>query len=68
MEFVLLYTKEEFLTKFHKRLIQSIQDNNYVIENDKFILYKKGKLKIPSVPELGDLDYQKILTSAYMIT
>ncbi len=37
-QFVYLYTKENFLQKFHKKLLESIEDNNYII-------FKKGERK-----------------------
>jgi DNA-directed RNA polymerase len=37
-QFVYLYTKENFLNKFHKKLLESIEDNNYII-------FKKGERK-----------------------
>jgi DNA-directed RNA polymerase len=37
-QFVILYTKENFLNKFHKKLLESIEDNNYII-------FKKGERK-----------------------
>jgi hypothetical protein len=37
-QFVYLYTKENFLQKFHKKLLDSIEDNNYII-------FKKGERK-----------------------
>jgi DNA-dependent RNA polymerase len=37
-QFVYLYTKENFLNKFHKKLLDSIEDNNYII-------FKKGERK-----------------------
>lgn len=37
-QFIVLYTKENFLNKFHKKLLDSIEDNNYII-------FKKGKRK-----------------------
>jgi len=37
-QFVYLYTNENFLNKFHKKLLDSIEDNNYII-------FKKGERK-----------------------
>jgi DNA-directed RNA polymerase len=37
-QFVILYTKENFLNKFHKKILESIEDNNYII-------FKKGERK-----------------------
>jgi DNA-directed RNA polymerase len=37
-QFVHLYTNENFLNKFHKKLLDSIEDNNYII-------FKKGERK-----------------------
>ena len=33
-EFVLLYTQNNFLDKFHERVLQSIRDNNYIIKEN----------------------------------
>jgi len=71
-EFILLYTKDKFIQKFHDRIIDSILDNNYIIENENNISYvidnNRKKHIIPIPPKLGTLDLQKIIESKYMIT
>src|ERR1700719_2516231 len=73
-EFILLYTKDKFLSTFHKRLIQSIKDNQFKIieiEDNKFVESKdknNSLLKIPSIPKLGKLDLEKIIKSKYLIS
>jgi DNA-directed RNA polymerase len=73
-EFILLYTNEKFLDKFHNLNIQNIVNNNYEIikhNNIEYVLYFDGKeylqLPIPKLPKLGNLDLQKIINSKYMI-
>ena len=72
-EFVLLYTRSNFLQTFQKRILQSIKDNQYLIEDDKenksqFIILNRKKHYIPEIPKLGSLDLKNILESRYMIT
>jgi len=72
-EFILLYTQDNFLQKFHDRIIQSIKDNNFEInlnqmEHGYFVIFNDEYIKIPNVPKLGSLDLQKIVDSKYMIT
>jgi len=74
-EFVLLYSQENFLEKFHNRIIQSILDNNKEIitkDNKKFVLNFKNneiiELEIPEIPKLSELDINKIINSKYMIS
>jgi len=39
-EFVLLYTDHKLLIIFHKRIIQSIKDNNFtIVKNKKKLCY-----------------------------
>jgi DNA-dependent RNA polymerase len=73
-EFILLYTKEKFLKNFHKRIIQSIKDNNLTIikeNNNSYVQYFIGEEEIlkliPKVPTLGKLDLNNIINSKYMI-
>lgn len=75
-EFILLYIKEDFLKKFHTKIIESIKDNQVPIlkdENDNYFITlhhknKDEKLKIPTLPSLGSLDIKSITYSKYMIT
>jgi hypothetical protein len=73
-EFIVLYTKENFLKIFHKRIMQSLRDNNITIikHNNKnyvqFSAYEEENLiEIPKAPKLGKLDLNNIINSKYMI-
>jgi DNA-directed RNA polymerase len=47
-EFVLLYTDHNFLEKFNKRVINSINDNNYEIveiDGQKFVKFFQPKIR-----------------------
>jgi len=72
-EFVLLYTKDNFLKTFHNRIIQSIKDNKFKIiekKNVKYVIHQEKEmlLPIPILPKLGKLDLKKIKESKYMIS
>jgi DNA-directed RNA polymerase, mitochondrial len=70
-EFITLYTENNFLEKYHNRLIQALKDNNYNILTDKdnkeYILPKNKKYYIPIIPKFGKLDLTKIIESKYII-
>jgi DNA-directed RNA polymerase, mitochondrial len=73
-EFILLYTKQKFLKTFHKRIIQSLKDNNINIIKEKnnsyvqfFIDDEENIILIPKIPKLGKLDLNNIINSRYMI-
>lgn len=69
-EFILLYSKNQFLNDFHQRLIQNLKDNQLeiVTKNDKsYVIFKNNLLEIPEPPKLGDLDLDNIKKSKYMI-
>ena len=70
-EFVVLYSQNDFLMLFHERILQSILDSQYEIDIESNIsVVRNGKdlLVIPKLPNLGNLDINKILDSKYMIT
>lgn len=71
-EFILLYTQDQFLERFHQRIIETIKDNQYNLiedDNNNYIIYHNKKLVIPkTTPKLGKLDLQKITDSKHMIT
>lgn len=71
-EFVLLYSQEEFLVKFHERIMQSIEDNGYVTRvNRKNISQVRIGEKwnnIPVLPKMGKLDLQAISRARYMVS
>lgn len=74
-EFVLLYSQDNFLEKFHKKIIQSIIDNQYEIttihdgkSETKTVLINDKIEIIPDLPKLGELDLKKINESRYFIS
>lgn len=71
-EFILLYTKSNFLENFHNKLIQSIKDNHYDIFIDEngieYINLKRKKIEIPKIPNLGKLNIEEIINSKYFIS
>lgn len=76
-EFILLYTQDQFLNKFHNRLIQSIKDNQFSIkenfdpkENIKnnYVEFGDTLLKIPNLPKMGELDLNNLARSKYFIS
>lgn len=71
-EFVLLYSDNKFLNDYHTRFRQNLEDNQFVIKetNDKsYVLLENDKfLEIPTLPQLGELDLEKIIKSKYMIS
>jgi hypothetical protein len=71
-EFILIYTKSNFLEMFHSKLIQSIKDNQYAIITDnegfEYITIKHKIIKIPNIPDLGKLNIEDIINSHYIIT
>nr|YP_009486060.1 hypothetical protein [Cantharellus appalachiensis]AWA82121.1 hypothetical protein [Cantharellus appalachiensis] len=76
-EFILLYTDNIFLIKFHDRLLQSLIDHNLELVYDekniaiKVALPLRNKmifLDIPQLPKIGKLDLNKIYNSTYIIS
>ena len=71
-EFMLLYTQDQFLERFHQIIIETIKDNQYNLiedDNNNYIIYHNKKLIIPkATPKLGKLELQKITESKHMIT
>nr|QWO71400.1 RNA polymerase [Lyophyllum semitale] len=70
-EFVLLYTKDNFLDSYHNRFLETLKDNqfNVLIETDgkKYIKPIRAKRYLPIKPKLGELDLTKIKKSKYLI-
>ena len=70
-EFILIYSKGQFLKDFHNRFLQSITDNQYKFDdenNPACVVKDTGEcFKLPSIPELGDLNINNIQNSKYMI-
>lgn len=69
-EFILLYSKFEFLNLFHQRFIQNLKDNQFeiVTKNGKsYVIFRDKLLEIPVPPKLGNLDLDNIIKSKYMI-
>lgn len=71
LEFIKLYTNDDFLFLFHKRLLQSFSDNQIEIYTDengkKYIQNKRTKIYFPEIPPKGQLDLLKIIDSKYII-
>lgn len=74
-EFVLLYSQDNFLEKFHKKIIQSIIDNQYEIttihdgkSETKTVLINDKIEIIPDLPKLGELDLKNLNKSRYFIS
>jgi len=71
-EFILLYSQDNFLDKFHNKMIETLIDNNIqvIFENDKPVkaIFNEEIFNIPSIPKLGKLDLEKIIESRYMIS
>ena len=76
MKFIKIYTQHDFLLEFHDWNIKLIEKNGYIIKEIldknkntiKVILTEKGKLKIPPIPSVGDLDLSDVLHSKHFIT
>jgi hypothetical protein len=73
LEFIKLYTDSNFLEKFHQRNLQNIEDNGLEILKDNcneidYIILKRTKHYIPNLPKLGNLNFNEIEKSKYMIT
>lgn len=76
-EFILLYTQDQFLNKFHNRIIQSIKDNQFSIKekfdpneniNNNYVEFANTLLKIPNLPKMGELDLNNLVGSKYFIS
>ena len=72
IEFIKLYSQENFLEIFYKRNKQNLIDNKiniHIDENKKFeyILIKRTKHYLPVIPKLGKLDLNNIIKSKYII-
>lgn len=72
LEFVKLYTEQNFLQLFHNRVLQSFSDNKIeVFKDDKgkeYIKPKRTKIYFPDLPQPGNLNLEKIMESQYFIT
>ena len=71
-EFIIIYSKGEFIKNFHNRFLQSISDNQYKFDDKNnptcVILDSRNRLPLPALPVLGDLDIENIKNSKYMIS
>ena len=69
LEFIKIYSAESFLTKFHRKNLESMKDYGITIYKDDvkkqdFIILPKGtKMYIPNVPKLGSLEIWDIKNS-----
>jgi len=73
LEFVKIYTDIDFLSKFHNRVIQSIEDHGMKIQTDDsgnyFVIPRRSKkFHIPNLPIKGNLKLELALNSKYFIT
>lgn len=73
-QFILIYLDQKFITDFHNRFIQALKYNHFEIteEEGEFYVYNKEvlteRIKLPSIPVMGELDIEKIIKSRYLIT
>lgn len=75
-EFISLYLSENFFKKFHKKILESIKDNNIEIYKDKgrnkisknYVLIKGEKFNIPDLPVEGNLNLEEVEGSLHFIT
>lgn len=68
--FVELYCKRDFITRFHETSLRSITEREdcYIMGN---VVYKNGceiDQKVPSMPDMGELDIQGVVNARYMLT
>jgi len=72
-EFIIIYSKEEFLKNFHTNIIRAIklnkiklkkEDSSYYVYNEK----KEKYIKLPEIPVLGEMDFKALSNSKYIIT
>lgn len=73
MEFFKIYITDKFMEKFHNKNLEILSDLGYEIitNNDDgklYILKNNIRMYIPTRPELGDFDLNKVLNSKYFIT
>lgn len=74
LEFINIYSKEEFLTQFHENIITNIKNCGFsIIEKDgnQYVVATQGGGKIrniPKKPQSGDLILSNIKKSIYMFT
>lgn len=73
-EFIKLYINEDFIKRFHEKNIQSIRDFGFTIKHDNtrdqdFVIDNAGSVYyIPSIPDMGTLNLNRIKESKYIIT
>ena len=67
-----IYSRSDFLDKYHEKVLDAIKENQYIIEtgkhNQSFVKVKNKIIKIPGKPKLGDLDINKVKGALYMIS
>lgn len=76
-DFILLYTNDHFLQKFHDKTLESIKDNQFeiiAIKNsetgsiENYVEFMGQDLRIPDKPKMGKLDLQNLRSSNYMVS
>ena len=72
VEFAELYSKEDFINKFHVEIIKTLEKNGFIITCNKktktcYVKIGKRDLIIPNPPLLGGFDLKQVKNSIYMI-
>nr|QWO71381.1 RNA polymerase [Termitomyces sp. T50a] len=70
LEFINIYSKEEFLTQYLHFVELYLKNNGFKIigkNNKKYVIYKtRSKMELPVVPKCGDLNLSEIMDSKHM--
>lgn len=70
-EFINLYTKEDFINKYHENVYKAIKDNQIKIyhkDGKDYVKHEKyGRINIPSKPIKGNLDLSRISNAIYLV-
>lgn len=73
LEFISLYSQQNYLKSFHKNVINNFRTNNFKVKyaNKHYYVFSELKnewIQLPNIPKLGNLDLNQIKESSYMIT
>lgn len=73
LEFISLYSQQNYLKSFHKNVINNFRTNNFKVKyaNKHYYVFSEFKnewIQLPNIPKLGNLDLNQIKESKYMIT
>ena len=71
-EFAELYSKEDFINKFHVEIINNLKNNGYIIVCNKktkhcYVNISNRNYILPNPPLLGKFDLNQVKKSIYMI-